>query len=96
MEFVYEFDNLNRQLELLRCSLFSSVKQKIFKCVSIPYRNANQRLQDTNDGLRTVVDLSALNSPRPMRRSLVGDQLRSPSDSDLENRVRGSRHRKRG
>jgi len=44
LEYVYEFDNLNRQLELMR--------------------DANQRLQDTNDGLRTVVDIGALSSPR--------------------------------
>ncbi len=27
-------------------------------------REANQKLQDTNDGLRTMVDVAALNSPR--------------------------------
>ena len=36
-EFAYEYDNMSRQLELLR--------------------NANQRLQDTNDGLRNIVDI---------------------------------------
>ena len=38
MEFVYEFDNIGRQLDLLR--------------------DANRRLQDTNDGLRNIVDVN--------------------------------------
>ena len=38
MEFAYEYDNLSRQLDLLR--------------------DANRRLQDTNDGLRNIVDVN--------------------------------------
>ena len=40
MEFAYEYDNLSRQLDLLR--------------------DANRRLQDTNDGLRTIVDVNVV------------------------------------
>jgi hypothetical protein len=89
IESVLEFDNLGRQLDLLR--------------------DANRRLQDTNDGLRTVVDVSAMNSgssPRIVGRheftSLVSggyggvgggggahpppDILRTPSDNEIAER----------
>eukprot|EP00095_Tigriopus_kingsejongensis_P000097 maker-scaffold1877_size25834-snap-gene-0.9 protein:Tk00097 transcript:maker-scaffold1877_size25834-snap-gene-0.9-mRNA-1 annotation:"ras and ef-hand domain-containing protein" len=74
-EFLYEFDNLSRQLDLLR--------------------DANQQLQDTNDGLRSVVDVSyinSLNSPRPSSRNdLSGffnsDLFKNPSDPDFTDRI---------
>lgn len=60
MEYMYEMENINRQLELLR--------------------EANQKLQDTNDGLRQVVDVNTLRSPRLSRGRLsdvsgLADQL---------------------
>merc|ERR1719273_635664 len=45
MEYLYEVDNLSRQLELLR--------------------EANEKLQDNNDGLREIVDFNNIRSPRP-------------------------------
>ena len=46
------------------------------------YRSANQKLQDTNDGLVQMVDVSALRSPRPSKRnSRRGSQSGSESDS---------------
>ena len=56
MEYVYEFDNLNRQLELLR--------------------EANHKLQDTNDGLREIVDVSSMKTPRT---PLLGGARRTSS-----------------
>jgi len=52
MEYVYQYDNLQRQLQLLQ--------------------NANKQLQDTNDHMQNMVDMPALNSPRPnIRRELA-------------------------
>jgi hypothetical protein len=31
----------------------------------IPFREANEKLQDNNDGLREVVDFNNIRSPRP-------------------------------
>ncbi len=78
MEFVYEYDNMNRQLDLLR--------------------DANRRLQDTNDGLRSVVDIGSLSrgtSPRVSCRdftSLIScngappDVIMAPSDNEITDR----------
>lgn len=72
VEVLYEFDNLNRQLDLLR--------------------DANHKLQDTNDGLRSVVDVTSLNSPRVCSRNdltnlFSSDLLRNPSDSDFSDKI---------
>lgn len=56
-------------------------------------RTANQKLQDTNDGLVHMVDVGSLRSPRlPIRskRSRLGDERQSNSDSDSQ-RSRSSR-----
>lgn len=48
MEYMYELENIHRQLDLLR--------------------SANQKLQDTNDGLVQMVDVNSLRSPRVVRK----------------------------
>lgn len=63
MEYVYEFDNMNRQLDLLK--------------------DANQKLQDTNDGLRQIVDVSDVRSPRNARNARKSSRS-SPLSADLD------------
>ena len=74
MEYVYEFDNLNRQLDLLR--------------------GANQKLQDTNDGLREIVDVSGIRTPRR-----ASSRIHRPDsltfDAELES-LKRKRHRRPG
>ena len=68
MEFVYEFDNIGRQLDLLR--------------------DANRRLQDTNDGLRNLVDVNRDSLLAPFWVSDVGGIL----PAFIEVLINGSYH----
>ena len=70
MEYVYQYDNLQKQLQLLQYVLntFS------FCHIVIPcsFSEANKKLQDTNDHIQGMVDMPSLGSqsPMPHRRAL--------------------------
>jgi hypothetical protein len=51
---------------------FSIVRDKTKN--QICFRSANQKLQDTNDGLVQMVDISAIRSPRLSHRRMGSDQ----------------------
>ena len=54
-------------------------------------RDANQQLQDTNDGLRSVVDIGTINSPGMGRHEfstlLAPDIIRTPSDNEIADKL---------
>ena len=60
MEYMYELENIHRQLDLLR--------------------SANQKLQDTNDGLVQMVDVNSLRSPRVVRKVANAAKRRGSGD----------------
>ena len=56
---MYELDNLNRQLNLLQVTSKIKVSHNCKQqCLSV-LQNANQKLQDTNDGLREFGEAAA-------------------------------------
>ncbi len=79
--------NLNSYGEFTLCHCHSVLPQ-----ASSLLREANQKLQDTNDGLRTVVDVGSIHSPHLSGRHefahLISPEiLRSASDVELAEKL---------
>ena len=75
MEYVYQYDNLQRQLQLLQ---YGEVLKKDSNFNKHIPSDANRKLQDTNDHIQGMVDMPAIamNSPMPPRRNIQGNMLR--------------------
>ena len=76
------YDFFFKSIITFLCQDLTKNKLRLRDILFFLYRSANQKLQDTNDGLVQMVDVSALRSPRPSKRnSRRGSQSGSESDS---------------